>query len=39
MSAAVMRLFHLDSPNTALAGTILERRKQERGGKQAIAVH
>jgi glutamyl-tRNA reductase len=39
MSAAVMRLFHLDSPNTALAGTILDRRKQERGGKQAIAVH
>lgn len=38
MSAAVMRLFHLDSPNTALAGTILERRKQQRG-KQAIAVH
>jgi len=39
MSAAVMRLFHLDSPNTALAGTILDTRKQERGGKQAIAVH
>jgi glutamyl-tRNA reductase len=39
MSAAVMRLFHLDSPNTALAGTILERRKQERGSKRAIAVH
>ncbi|MGZ4733433.1 MAG: glutamyl-tRNA reductase [Terriglobales bacterium] len=39
MSAAVMRLFHLESPNTALAGTILERRKQERGSKQAIAVH
>ena len=39
MSAAVMRLFHLDSPNTALAGTILDRRKQERGGKPAIAVH
>jgi len=38
MSAAVMRLFHLDSPNTALAGTILERRKQQRG-KQAVAVH
>jgi glutamyl-tRNA reductase len=39
MSAAVMRLFHLDSPNRALAGTILDRRKQERGGKPAIAVH
>jgi glutamyl-tRNA reductase len=39
MSAAVMRLFHLESPNTALAGTILERRKQQRGSKQAIAVH
>jgi glutamyl-tRNA reductase len=39
MSAAVMRLFHLNSPNTALAGTILERRKQQRGSKQAIAVH
>jgi glutamyl-tRNA reductase len=38
MSAAVMRLFHLESPNTALAGTILERRKQQRG-KQAVAVH
>ena len=39
MSAAVMRLFHLESPNTALAGTILERSKQPRGSKQAIAVH
>ena len=39
MSAAVIRLFHLNSPNTALAGTILERRKQQRGSKQAIAVH
>jgi hypothetical protein len=39
MSAAVMRLFHLDSPNTALAGTILERRKHERDTKRAIAVH
>jgi glutamyl-tRNA reductase len=39
MSAAVMRLFHLESPNAALAGTILEKRKQQRGSKQAIAVH
>ena len=39
MSAAVIRLFHLNSPNTALAGTILERRRQQRGSKQAIAVH
>lgn len=39
ISAAVMRLFHLPSPKTALAGTTLERRKHERPRSAAIAVH
>jgi glutamyl-tRNA reductase len=39
MSAAVMRLFHLESPKTALAGTTLERRKHERGRNSALAMH
>lgn len=38
MSAAVMRLFHLESPKTALAGTTLERRKHERVRNGAIAI-
>ena len=40
MTAAVTRLFHLDSPQVALAGTTLERRKQARSGNSnAIAIH
>jgi glutamyl-tRNA reductase len=39
MSAAVMRLFHLQSPNTALAGTILKRAKQEKSKSGAVAIH
>jgi glutamyl-tRNA reductase len=40
MSAAVMRLFHLESPTTALAGTKFDRRKHGRAsGNGAIAVH
>jgi glutamyl-tRNA reductase len=40
MTAAVTRLFHLDSPQVALAGTILERRKHTRtGNSNAIAIH
>src|SRR5947209_8509985 len=38
MSEAVMRLFHLDSHHTALAGTIVDTRKQERCCKHALAV-
>ncbi len=40
MTAAVTRLFHLDSPQVALAGTTLERRKQARSGNSnSIAIH
>lgn len=39
MSAAVMRLFHLGSPNLALAGANLERRKHDRTRDSAIAVN
>ena len=39
MSAALMRLFHLESPTTALAGTTLERGKHERANNNAIAIH
>jgi glutamyl-tRNA reductase len=40
MTAAVTRLFHLDSPQVALAGTTLERRKRPRSGNSnAIAIH
>jgi len=40
MTAAVMRLFHLNPPNTALAGTTLDRRKRPRiGNSNAIALH
>ena len=40
MTAAVTRLFHLDSPQVALAGTTLERRKQARSGNSnAFAIH
>jgi glutamyl-tRNA reductase len=39
MTAAVTRLFHLQSPNQALAGTTLERRKHERSKDVAVAIH
>ncbi len=37
MTAAVTRLFHLDSPSTAIAGTILKKEKHERAKPQAVA--
>ena len=39
MTAAVTRLFHLDSPNLALAGTRLERGKHERRKNLIVAIH
>lgn len=39
MMRAVTRLFHLDSPRTALAGTTLERRQHERGKSGAVAMN
>jgi glutamyl-tRNA reductase len=39
MTAAVTRLFHLDSPNPALAGTNLEKRKHERSKNLTVAIH
>jgi glutamyl-tRNA reductase len=39
MTAAVTRLFHLDSPNLALAGTKLERGKHERSKNLTVAIH
>lgn len=38
MTAAVTRLFHLESPQGALAGTRLGRQKNERGKGHAIAI-
>jgi glutamyl-tRNA reductase len=38
MTAAVTRLFHLESPERAPAGTILEKRKNERSKDHAIAI-
>ena len=38
MTAAVTRLFHLESPERAPAGTILEKRKNERTKDQAVAI-
>jgi glutamyl-tRNA reductase len=37
MTAAVTRLFHLDSPHQAIAGTNSEREKNERRKQQAVA--
>jgi len=37
MTAALTRLFHLDSPPTAIAGTILGKGKHERAKPQAVA--
>jgi glutamyl-tRNA reductase len=39
MTAAVTRLFHLESPQTALAGTRSERRDHERNKNGAVAIH
>jgi glutamyl-tRNA reductase len=40
MTAAVTRLFHLDSPQVALAGTTLDRRKHARSSNSnGIAIH
>jgi glutamyl-tRNA reductase len=39
MTAAVTRLFHLDSPPTALAGARCERRQTERAKSDAVAIH
>jgi len=38
MTAAVTRLFHLDSPQRALAGTRSEKERNERHKEQAIAI-
>lgn len=38
MTAAVTRLFHLDSPQQALAGTRSERERNEQHKQQAIAI-
>jgi glutamyl-tRNA reductase len=38
MTAAVTRLFHLESPNKALAGTRSERERNERSKNHAIAI-
>jgi glutamyl-tRNA reductase len=39
MAAAVARLFHLDSPQPAPAGTTSEKRKNEQPSEQAITIH
>ena len=39
MTAAVTRLFHLESPEQAPAGTISEKRKNERSKDHAIAIN
>ena len=39
MTAAVTRLFHLESPEQAPAGTISEKRKNERSKERAIAIN
>jgi len=39
MTAAVTRLFHLESPKQALAGTRSENRKNERSKDRAIAIN
>ncbi|HKU24318.1 MAG TPA: NAD(P)-binding domain-containing protein, partial [Candidatus Sulfotelmatobacter sp.] len=39
MTAAVTRLFHLDSPRTAIAGTIPERRQNQRAKSEAMALN
>ena len=39
MTAAVTRLFHLESPQRALAGTISEKPKNERSKPSAVAIN
>jgi len=39
MTAAVTRLFHLESPQRALAGTRSERQKNERSQDRAVAIN
>lgn len=39
MTAAVTRLFHLESPQTALAGTRLGREDNERSKEQQVAIN
>jgi glutamyl-tRNA reductase len=39
MTAAVTRLFHLEPPQEALAGTRLEKQKNERRKERAVAVN
>ena len=39
MTAAVRRLFHLETPERATAGTIVEKRKNERSEHHAIAIN
>ncbi len=39
MTAAVTRLFHLDSPQQALAGTKSEKRENERREQHIVTVH
>jgi len=39
MTAAVTRLFHLEPPQTALAGTRLKREPDERKNQRAIAIN
>jgi glutamyl-tRNA reductase len=38
MTAAVTRLFHLESPQKALAGTTLEKQKNEQRNQSAVAL-
>jgi glutamyl-tRNA reductase len=39
MTAAVTRLFHLQSPEKALAGTSLEKQNNERNKQRAVAIN
>jgi glutamyl-tRNA reductase len=39
MTAAVTRLFHLQSPEMALAGTSLEKQNNERNKQRAVAIN
>ncbi len=39
MAAAIARLFHLDSPHQAIAGTILEKQNHAQKGKPPVAVN
>lgn len=39
MAAAVMRLFHLDSPQEALAGSVREKQNREENKPRALAIN